>query len=143
MEVIHSVEAVIATKNVDLAVVDHGNVPIARTWRCIVQGQNLGPLIRLEVKFEKVISAVRTIVATENVKIIIESDRSVQRSRARRMVLVILLVVHFVPATWLLKQMTLCSTNHGILSRRLLNLLRSTCASTTSGLIKLSCRLHF
>ena len=116
MKIIHTVEAVIASENVDLAVVYHGNVSVTRTWRCVVQRQNLGPLIRLEVKFEKVISAVRTIIATENVKIIIESDRSMQRSRARRMVLVILLVVHFVPATWLFKQVPLCSTNDGVLS---------------------------
>lgn len=101
MEVVHSVKAVIAAKDVNLSVVHHGDVPVSGARRCIVQRQNFCPLVRLKVKLKEVVSAVRPIVATENVKIIVKGNRSMQRPRARGMVLVILLMVHFMPATWL------------------------------------------
>ena len=110
MEVVHTVKAVIPAKDVNLPVVHHGDVPISGAGRCIVQRQNFCPLVRLKVKLKEIISAVSTIVAAENVEIIVKGHRSVQRTRARGVVFVILLVVHFMPTTWLFQKVALCAS---------------------------------
>ena len=101
MEIVHTVKAVIPAKDVNLPVVYHGDVPVSGAGRCIVQRQNFCPLVCLKVKLKEIISAISPIIASKNVEIIVKSHRSVQRPRAWGVVFVVLLVVHFMPTTWL------------------------------------------
>ena len=75
VKVIYSVKAIISPKNVYLALVNHSGMSISCGWWRIVDGENFGPLVSLEIKFEEVISSVGTVVAPEDVKIVVKGYR--------------------------------------------------------------------
>ena len=72
MEVINSVVAVVATKDIDAASVDHGCVTISRTRRLgtaiFIQ---LTPGIGRKVEAEEVVAAIGAIVAAEDIEVVV------------------------------------------------------------------------
>ncbi len=75
MEVIHSVIAVISTKNVDTSTMHDCRVSVTRAWWlraaiCI----ELTPSISRKVEAEEVISAISAIIAAKNVKIVVHCN---------------------------------------------------------------------
>ena len=83
MKIINSIVSIIATEDVNTSVVDDCSMPIS--WRgrlCISIRGELTPGISLEVKAIKIVTPVCPIVPTENVEVVFESDRSMQRSWA-------------------------------------------------------------
>ena len=97
VKVIYSVKAVISTKNVYLALVNYSGMSISRGGRRVVNRENFGPLVSLEIKLKEVISSVGAVVASKDVKIVVKGHRGMQGPRTRWMVLIILLVVDGVP----------------------------------------------
>ena len=75
VEVINTVVAVVATKDIDAASVDHSGVSISRTrWLGTAICIQLTPGIGRKVEAEEVISAIRTIIAAKDVEVVIQSD---------------------------------------------------------------------
>ena len=72
MEVINTIIAVVATKDINASAVDHSCVTISRTWWlgtavCI----QLTPGIGRKVEAEEVITAVSTIVSTKDIEVVV------------------------------------------------------------------------
>ena len=75
MEVIDTVVAVVATKDIDAASVDHSCVTIPRTWWlgaavCI----QLTPGIGRKVEAEEVIATIGSIVAAKDIEVVVKGD---------------------------------------------------------------------
>ena len=72
MKVINSVVAVVATKDIDAASVDHSCVTIPRTrWLGTAVSIQLTPSIGRKVEAEEVIAAISAIVAAENIEVVV------------------------------------------------------------------------
>ena len=72
MEVINSVVAVVATKDIDAASVDHGCVTIPRTrWLGTTIFIQLTPGIGRKVEAEEVVAAIGAIVAAEDIEVVV------------------------------------------------------------------------
>ena len=72
MEVINSIVAVIATKDIDAAAVDHGSMAIPRTrWLGTAVCIQLTPGVGRKVEAEEVIAAISAIVATEYIEVVV------------------------------------------------------------------------
>ena len=70
VKIIHSVESIVATKNIYMPIVYYGSVTIASTRRRVVHWLNFCPLLSIEVKLEEIVSPIGSIVAPKNVEII-------------------------------------------------------------------------
>ena len=72
MKVINTVVAVVATKDIDAASVDHSCVTIPRTrWLGTAVSIQLTPGIGRKVEAEEVITAVSAIVATKDIEVVV------------------------------------------------------------------------
>ena len=92
MEVVDPIVSIVAAENVDAASVHHSGVPVPRRgWLRAPVGIELTPSVRGEVEAEKVIASVGSVVPSKDVKIVVNSHASVQRSGTGR--------VHFVLMT--------------------------------------------
>ena len=112
MEVIDSVVAVVATKDIDAASVDHSGVSISWTWWlgtaiCI----QLTPSIGRKVEAEEVIATIGSIVAAKDIEVVVKGDWGVEGAWARRVYLISLRRLNLVPCIGLLKHVRVCSTN--------------------------------
>ena len=76
VEIIDSIEAVIAAKDVYSALVHDSGVSVTRRRRRIVYRQDFGPLESLEVEFEEIVASVGPIVSSEYVEVVVKGDRS-------------------------------------------------------------------
>ena len=102
MEIINAIEAIVASEYENLSIVDDSCVSVARRRRRIIKRQYFRPLIILKVKFEEIIAPVRPIIPSKYVEVVIQRHARMQRARARRVILIILLVLDFMPGPWLL-----------------------------------------
>ena len=75
MEVIYSVIAVVATKDIDAAAVDHSGMAIPRTrWLGTAICIQLTPGIGRKVEAEEVIATIGTIVAAKDIEVVVKGD---------------------------------------------------------------------
>jgi hypothetical protein len=88
MKIIHSVEPIVAPKNIDGPLVDYCSVSVSRRWRRVVYREDFGPLQSFKIEFEEIVSPVSSVVAPENVKVVVKGNGCVQGPRTRRVVLV-------------------------------------------------------
>lgn len=71
MEIVHAIESIITTEDVNASVVHDGRVPVTSTWwRCVECGLDLGPLLGIKVEFEKIVSSVGAVVASKDIKVV-------------------------------------------------------------------------
>ena len=72
MEVINTVIAVVATKDIDAASVNHGCVTIPRTrWLGTAVCIQLTPSIGRKVEAEEVVAAIGAIIAAEDIEVVV------------------------------------------------------------------------
>ena len=72
MKVINSVVAVVATKDIDTAAVDHGSVAVSWTWWLgTAVSIQLTPRIGRKVEAEEVVTAIGAIVAAKNIEVVV------------------------------------------------------------------------
>jgi hypothetical protein len=102
MEIINAIEAIVASKYENLSIVDDSSMSVAWRRRRIIKRQYFRPLIILKVKFEEIIAPVRPIIPSKDVEVVVQRHARMQRARARRVILIILLVLDFMPGPWLL-----------------------------------------
>lgn len=72
-EVIHSVEAIISSKDKNRPRVDHRDVPVSRRWRHVVSLYFL-PSVLLNIVHVKVIFPLNAIIPTEDVDVVFKSN---------------------------------------------------------------------
>ena len=113
VEVVNPVIPIVTTKDVNTATVDHGCVTVTRTWRLRAPVRiQLTPVVRREVEAEEIISAISSIVATKDVKVVIERDGRVQTPRTWRMHLILLRLLDLMPGICLFKHVRVGSTDY-------------------------------
>ena len=72
MEVIYSVIAVVASKDIDAAAVDHRGMAIPRTrWLGTAVSIQLTPGIGRKVEAEEVVAAIGAIIAAEDIEVVV------------------------------------------------------------------------
>lgn len=98
VEVVHSVVAIVATKDVNAPPIHDSRVTISRRWGLrIGDWQNFCPQVVVEIKLKKVIAPVCAVISSENVEVILNAYRRVKRARTGRVSLVQLLTLNQVP----------------------------------------------
>jgi hypothetical protein len=71
MKIVYSIKTVIPSEDVNLSLIDDRCMTVARWRRWIVYWQYFCPLVSIKIKFEKVISAISTIITSKYVEFII------------------------------------------------------------------------
>lgn len=119
VKVVDSVVAIIPTEDVDASVVHDCGVPVTwRRWLGTFLGNYLKPVVRLEAESEEVIPSVSSIVSSENIKVVFERDRGMERSWAWRVTLVGLRWLNLVPGVRLLEEVVARATYDVLSAKR-------------------------
>ena len=73
VEVINTIVSIVAAKNVDLASVDYCSMAVTWTGRgCTAIRVELTPSVSREIEAIKVVAAVRTVVSSKDVKVVVQ-----------------------------------------------------------------------
>ena len=85
MEIIDAVISIVAAKDINTAAMYNCSVAIPGAGRLSTAVRvEFTPGVSREIETEEVVPSIRTIIASKDVEVVVHSDRSVQRSRTRR-----------------------------------------------------------
>ena len=113
MEIVNSIVPIVPTEDVNASAVDHSSVSISGTgWLRAAVRIQLTPVIGRKIEAKEVITAISSIIATKNVKVVVESDGSMKTSRAWWVHLILLRLLYLVPGVGLLEHVRVGPSNY-------------------------------